>query len=280
MVVFPNIKINIGLSVTGKRPDGYHNIESVMIPVPWTETLEVTDRSPNPMTSPISSGKVDFYSYGQFIPGEVQSNLCIRIFHLLEEWFNLPRVDIHLLKTLPIGAGLGGGSADAAFCLRALKEFFDLTLSDLEAEQLLSKIGSDCPFFWDNKPVFAFGTGNEMRPINLDLFGTWITIIHPKINISTKEAYEGIVPKPSVIDLELLPSLPMDSWKDVIVNDFEHSLFPTYPVLPSIKSELYDQGATYASMSGSGSAIYGLFNTKPPITPQTWSDFTVWQGQL
>ncbi|MEZ4722474.1 MAG: 4-(cytidine 5'-diphospho)-2-C-methyl-D-erythritol kinase [Flavobacteriales bacterium] len=284
MVVFPNVKINIGLSITGKRPDGYHNIESVMYPVGWCESLELVDRSvantnDSMIQSRVESGKVRFTSYGIPIPGDASTNLCIRVFHLLEEWFNLPTVDIHLLKTLPIGAGLGGGSADAAFCLRALKDYFELKISDHEAKRLLAVIGSDCPFFWENKPVFSFGRGDEMRPIGLDLSGKWIMLVYPDLAISTKEAYAGVEPKASSFDLQMLQSVPIEAWKEVVFNDFEKSLFPTYRILETVKNEIYELGALYASMTGSGSTLYGIFDTRPEL-PETWIEYPHWVGKL
>jgi len=284
MVVFPNIKINIGLSITSKRADGYHNIESVMIPIPWCESLEVLEHSGEAALEGVNAqqtevGKVTFYSYGLPIPGKAEKNLCIRVFELLESWFNLPATDIHLLKALPIGAGLGAGSADAAFCLRALKDFYNLKISDFEAKELLSKIGSDCPFFWDNKPVFAFGKGDELRPIDLDLSNYWICLIHPNLAISTQEAYAGVNPKQPIIDLNLIAALPIETWKEVVKNDFEDSLFPKYPLLEEIKNKLYGMDAVYASMSGSGSTMYGIFDHEPRL-PEEWLNYSNWIGKI
>ena len=284
MVVFPNIKINIGLSITSKRADGYHNIESVMIPIPWCESLEVLEHSGEAALEGVNAqqtevGKATFYSYGLPIPGKAEKNLCIRVFELLESWFNLPATDIHLLKALPIGAGLGAGSADAAFCLRALKDFYNLKISDFEAKELLSKIGSDCPFFWDNKPVFAFGKGDELRPIDLDLRNYWICLIHPNLAISTQEAYAGVNPKQPIIDLNLIAALPIETWKEVVKNDFEDSLFPKYPLLEEIKNKLYGMDAVYASMSGSGSTMYGIFDHEPRL-PEEWLNYSNWIGKI
>jgi len=284
MIVYPNIKINIGLSITGKRPDGFHNIESVFVPVNWTEVLEVVPRGsttekPEVATGFAEQGKARFFSYGIEIPGEAADNLCLRVFKALEGWYDLPPTDIHLLKSTPIGAGLGGGSADAALCLRALVEFYDLRISDVEAMKLLEGIGSDCPFFWKNSPQFVYGKGEKMRPLELDLSAYYILLVYPNLGISTKEAYAGIVPKAPAIDLELAVSLPVDQWKDMLQNDFEKSLFPVYPELAGIKKELYDMGALYAQMSGSGSTLYGIFKDKPTV-PDHWSEFPTWVGKL
>jgi 4-diphosphocytidyl-2-C-methyl-D-erythritol kinase len=286
MVVFPNIKINIGLSITSKRPDGFHNIESVFYPVPWTEVLEVVspgDQVEADLPAHVLNtvDQVNFYQYGDPIPGDADRNLCIQVYQKLQTWYNLPAVDMHLLKTLPIGAGLGGGSADAAFALRALKDFFDLHISDVEAMDLLAELGSDCPFFWKNKPMFVFGRGEKMRPIALDLSGYYIVLVYPGIHVSTKEAYSGVVPKDPIIDLELLPDLPIEQWREAVVNDFEGSVFVQYPVLAELKQQLYDLGADYAAMTGSGSTIFGLFKTLPEL-PEAWrkAPFIQWSGKL
>ena len=284
MVVFPNCKINLGLHITSKRQDGYHNVESVMLPVGWSDVLEIVEhglKRPDEklLTGYAVSGKVHFYSYGIPILGNAEGNLCIKVYHLLEEWFNLPEVDIHLIKNVPIGAGLGGGSADAAFCLKALKEFFSLTISDLEAKTLLAKIGSDCPFFWDNRPSFTFGKGDEMRNIEMDLANKWVLLVYPNIAISTAQAYSGVKPKQPLIDLELLSSLPIESWREVIVNDFEESVFPIYPELIKIKEQFYAAGAEYSSLSGSGSTMYGFFSKEPTI-PNEWKEFKFWVGKI
>jgi len=283
MVVFPNIKINLGLYITGKRPDGYHNIESICYPVQWKETLEITDRQEGleafpQLQSLTEVGKVRFMSYGIPIPGNADSNLCIKVYQSLEEWFNLPSIDMHLLKTLPIGAGLGGGSADTAFTLKALKDYFQLRLSDVEAKDLLAKIGSDCPFFWENKPMFVYGRGEKMRPIDLDLSKYFVLIVNPNIHISTKEAYSGVKPSAPAIDLEMMPSIGLEGWKDVLVNDFEASVFPKYPIIKEIKERLYAKGALYASMTGSGSTLYGIFEESP--TDLEFSQYITWNGKL
>jgi len=283
MLVFPNIKINLGLFITGKRPDGFHNIESIFYPVQWHESLEIIERGESPsdfsqIQSQVEMGKVRFTSYGIPIPGNVDSNLCIKVYQLLEEWYNMPAVDIHLLKTLPIGAGLGGGSADAAFTLKALKDYFQLRISDAEAKDLLAKVGSDCPFFWENKPMFVFGRGERMRPIDVDLSDYYILIVNPNIHISTKEAYAGVNPSPPAIDLEMIPSIDVDGWKDVLVNDFEASIFPNYPIIRDVKEELYNRGALYASMTGSGSTLFGIFKDLPDEEP--FQEYMTWKGRL
>jgi 4-diphosphocytidyl-2-C-methyl-D-erythritol kinase len=282
MLVYPNVKINLGLFITGKRPDGYHNIESVFYPIPWTESLEViqdTGKSSEDYAalSFAEKGNVRFFSYNNPIPGTAESNLCIKVFELVEAWFNLPKTEIHLLKSLPIGAGLGGGSADAAFTLRALKDYYNLTISDFEAKELLAKVGSDCPFFWNNKPAFVFGRGEQMRALELDLSNYHFVLVNPNIHVSTKEAYAGVSPKNPPIDLAMLEWLDVADWKDLVKNDFEDSLFPSYPEIAAIKSKLYELGATYASMTGSGSSVYGMFSSAIEL-PKEWEQYQVWKS--
>lgn len=284
MLVHPNIKINLGLSITGKRPDGFHNIESIFYPVNWRESIEVVDRAEDLDLEGISHsvsevGKVRFISYGDSIPGDPNHNLCIKVFQLLEEWFNLPAVDIHLLKKIPTGAGLGGGSADAAFTLKALKQYFELRISDVEAQELLAKVGSDCPFFWKNNPAFVFGRGEKMHPIDLDLSGWKILLINPGIHISTKEAYAGVRPKDPLFDLQLLPSVEVEGWKDVVKNDFEESIFPNHPKVAKLKDWMYESGAVYASMTGSGSTVFGLFQELPGLS-DAFNNYDHWSGEL
>ena len=282
MLVHPNVKINLGLFITGKRPDGFHNIESVFYPIAWKESLEVIENTGKSAEeygalSFAEQGNIRFFAYNNPIPGDAESNLCIKVFELIGEWFNLPKTESHLLKSLPIGAGLGGGSADAAFTLRALKDFYKLTISDFEAKELLAKVGSDCPFFWNNKPAFVFGRGEQMRSIDVDLSQYHFVLVNPNIHVSTKEAYAGITPKNPPIDLTMLEFLDVSEWKKLVKNDFEDSLFPKYPVLSEIKAKLYEMGAEYASMTGSGSTLYGIFKSKVDI-PQEWSSYQCWSS--
>lgn len=282
MLVYPNVKINLGLFITGKRPDGFHNIESVFYPIPWTESLEVigdTGKSAADYEalSFAEKGNVRFFGYHNPIPGSAENNLCIKVFELLEAWFNLPKTEIHLLKSLPIGAGLGGGSADAAFALRALKDYYNLVISDFEAKELLAKVGSDCPFFWTNKPAFVFGRGEQMRTLDIDLSQFQFVLVNPNIHISTKEAYAGVQPQTPPIDLAMLEWLDIEDWREVVKNDFETSLFPSYPEIAAIKEMLYEMGATYASMTGSGSTVYGIFKTSIDL-PAEWTEYQVWKS--
>jgi 4-diphosphocytidyl-2-C-methyl-D-erythritol kinase len=250
MLVFPNAKINLGLSVVDKRPDGLHNIKSCFYPVPWFDALEVNEDK-----------KFKFTSSGHDIPGS--NNFCITAYKLLKQDFNLPAVNIHLHKNIPIGAGLGGGSADGTFMLSLLNEKFSLALSALQLKDYASQLGSDCPFFVDNMPMFVEGTGDVLTPISVDLKGLYIAIIYPQIHIDTKSAYANIIPSGSVLNLKsVLENSDYKGWKGQITNDFEKDADPR---ILQLKDMLYVEGALYTSMTGSGSAVYGLFANAPDI---------------
>ncbi|WP_192348149.1 4-(cytidine 5'-diphospho)-2-C-methyl-D-erythritol kinase [Algoriphagus sp. Y33] len=260
MISFPNAKINLGLHITAKRKDGYHNIESCMIPIPLTDALEmITD-----------SKKTIFTASGFDIPGDSKDNLILRAYQLLKKDFpNLPHVCIHLHKNIPMGAGLGGGSADAAFALKLMNNLFDLILDDFLLEEYAAQLGSDCAFFVENTPKIARGRGELLEPVELDLSGTHLVLVNPGIHIGTKEAYAGVTPAPPKIKLEEVLK-DKSRWQSDLVNDFEASIFPNHPEIAAIKSKLYENGAYYAAMSGSGSSVFGLFEEKP--TSLEWED--------
>jgi 4-diphosphocytidyl-2-C-methyl-D-erythritol kinase len=249
MIVFPNAKINIGLNVVQKREDGFHNIESIFYPVfDVFDVLEI-----------LESETLIFTSSGIDIPGNEGSNLCLKAYQLIKQDYDIPFVKIHLHKVIPIGAGLGGGSADAAFTLKALNNLFNL---DLSIEQLINysrELGSDCAFFVENKPVYAFNKGDEFEVISLDLSLYNIKIEYPSIHIGTGLAYRGVSPKLSLHNLKGLIQESILNWKGMINNDFENSVFPKYPEIKNAKQKMYDEGAVYAAMTGSGSAIFGVF---------------------
>ncbi len=254
MLVFPNAKINLGLQITEKLSNGYHAINTCFYPIPLKDALEFVP----------SQNKSTFTSSGSSIPSDGKDNLVLRAYKLLKKDFQLPEIDIHLFKNIPIGAGLGGGSSDAAFMLQALNQHFQLFLDDSFLETYAEQLGSDCPFFIYNEPAFATGTGTELEPFELSLKGMHLLLIHPGIHISTQAAYAGVTPKPSTFDLkELVQSKDFNLWKDLLVNDFEESVFKSEPLLVEIKNELYNHGACYAAMSGSGSSIFGLFEQQP-----------------
>ena len=269
MVSFPNAKINLGLYITGKRRDGFHNLESVFYPVPWRDVLEM-----------VRTEKTSFQSTGLAIPGAPTENLCLKAYTLLRKDFQLEPVQIHLHKIIPIGAGLGGGSADAAFALKLVDELFELYLDDSILEEYAAKLGSDCPFFIGNQPVLATGRGEVFEEIKLDLSGWHAVLVNPGIHIGTKEAYAGITPKPAPISLkEVLETKPVKEWKGVVANDFEESIFANHPSIGELKEALYAAGSDYASMSGSGSTVFGLFE-KAPTLPTFPKEYQVWQGRL
>lgn len=258
MLSFPNCKINLGLHVVSKRPDGYHNLETLFLPVPLTDELEINISETN-----------SFSQDGIPIAGNPNDNLCVKAYNLLRESYpeQVGSVTIHLKKNIPFGAGLGGGSADAAFTLKMLNELFSLQLSSDELRAFAARLGADCPFFIDNQPAYATGIGDLLEPFPVNLSGYALLLVKPQDAVSTKEAYSGIVPRDkrtdiNPVDLKAALCQPVDLWKEVVVNDFEDSVFPAHPAIAAIKQQLYDCGATYAAMSGSGSTVFGLFNCK------------------
>lgn len=250
MIQFPNAKLNIGLSVTEKRADGYHTINSVFYPVPFFDALEL-------LPSQVDA----FVNTGLTIPGVWEDNLIYKALLSVRLDYDAARAPfcIHLHKHIPMGAGLGGGSADAGFFLKMINEFFSLQMQEEELYKRALDLGSDVPFFIQNKTTYAEGRGDLLQHITLDLSAYSIQIVCPKVHISTAKAFEGITPKPAIFDLKNLPTLPIANWKDLVVNDFEQVVYDLYPSLKYIKTQLYEGGAIYASLSGSGSAIYGIF---------------------
>ena len=252
MIAFPNAKINIGLHVTEKRTDGFHNLETVFFPVGWCDVLEFVEAS-----------ELQFTLTGIPVAGDPESNLVMKAYRLLQSDFGLPALKIHLHKQIPSGAGLGGGSSDGAFMLRLLNKSFDLKLSTEQLLEYSGILGSDCPFFILNKPVFATGRGEVMSIINTTINGMFILLVKPPIEVSTAKAFRHVVPKEPNISLIKLLHLPVQDWKDKVFNQFEQSVFQDYPEIGAIRKKLYDLGAVYASMSGSGSCVYGLFQKLP-----------------
>ena len=255
MIVYPNAKINLGLNVHSKLENGYHLLQSFFLPVALKDILEIVPSE--------GIGHVEFTSSGIPISGD--NNLCEQAFHLLNKEHPLPSVKIHLHKQIPIGAGLGGGSADASFTLNLLNSMFDLNYSTEQLEHFAKQLGADCPFFIDNTSKFVEGIGEIMTPISTDaLKGKTLVLIFPKIHISTQEAYSGIHLQPKE-DYSSFNFEDFNSYKTVLHNDFEPHIFKAYPELQQIKSDLYNQNAFYASMSGSGSTMFGLFHSKPDL---------------
>lgn len=256
MISFPNSKINLGLNVVQQRPDGFHDIETVFYPVPLSDALEVV---------PSRSGKPSFQCTGLEIPGVPYENLVWQAYQLLKGDHDLPPVDAYLLKNIPPGAGLGGGSADAAFMLKLLSDLFELELPGTRLIDYARQLGADCAFFIRNRPVYASGKGDVFERCDLDLSGYHIAIVKPDIHINTKTAYAGITPtQPDHHLKEILQEKPAQ-WKAHLKNDFETGIFKQFPLIKKIKEDLYERGAVYAAMSGSGSAVFGLFRKKPEL---------------
>ncbi len=276
MVVFPNAKINLGLRVKSKRTDGYHELDTVFYPVNICDVLEVISRS---ASSSKSTEEVSFSHSGLAIPGDPAGNLCLKAYQLLKKDFpDIPSVQIHLHKKIPMGAGMGGGSADGAFTIRLLNEKYRLGMTDETMQAYAIRLGSDCPFFICNKPVSATGRGEIMEPVSCDL-STWeMLIVNPGIHVGTAEAFRQIRLSPDAPSCKDIIQLPVEEWQNHLVNDFEQTVFPLYPELERLKSILYELGASYASMTGSGSTVYGLFKTMPnwqAIIPQQYSSFAI-----
>ena len=256
MIVFPNAKINLGLNIIEKRSDGFHNLETVFYPVKGLfDALEIIEQN--------DYGNFEMSFSGNEIPGKSSENICKKAYDLISKNYPLKSIKVHLHKHIPIGAGLGGGSSDGAFFIKLLNEKLQLNLSFGELHYYAKQLGSDCSFFINNKPSFAIEKGDQMELVKIDLSGKYIFLVFPIIFISTAEAYSGIIPSLKSKDLENKIQLPIAQWKDLIVNDFEESIFKKYPVLQTIKNEFYAQGATYAAMSGSGSAMFGIFENEP-----------------
>jgi 4-diphosphocytidyl-2-C-methyl-D-erythritol kinase len=275
MITFPNAKINLGLNIVEKRPDGYHNLETVFYPVPIEDALEVNILNE-------STQKFRLHQAGLEIAGEAENNLVVKAYKLLDKRFNLPPVDIHLFKHIPSGAGLGGGSSDATYMLKLLNEKFNLELSDENLEEYAAKLGADCAFFIRNTPTYAEGIGNIFSPISLSLKGYQIVLVKPDIFVSTRDAFAQIKPHRQEIPLKEVIKQPIEEWKERMVNDFEESVFPQFPAIKEIKEKLYEAGAIYAAMTGSGSSVFGLF--KPENDKVAKEDFGekafVYQGIL
>ena len=252
MIGYPNAKINIGLQITEKRSDGFHNLETIMYPVPLTDALEF-----------VESGLLKFESTGLPVDGNSDHNLVLKAYRLLKAKYDLPPVQIHLHKKIPMGAGLGGGSADGAFMLKMLDEHFNLNLPVEELEKFASELGSDCAFFIRNQPVFAHGRGELFETIDFRFSEAYILLVKPPFGVPTKEAYSNVMPQKSRLSLKALIDFPLYQWKTNIKNQFEKTIFPVYPEIAGIKEKLYSLGAFYSAMTGSGSAVYGLFRSNP-----------------
>ena len=268
MVSFPPCKINLGLHVISKRPDGYHNLETCFYPVPWTDILEI-----------IHSKTFGFSSSGIAIPGAWEQNLCIKAYRLLADQFSLPPISIHLHKVIPMGAGLGGGSSDAAHLIRMLNVMFELNLSQEVMMEFATSIGSDTAFFIQDDPMLGKGRGEILSRITIDLEGKFLVLVNPDIHVSTADAYAGVKPGDPAVPLVDILKSPYTEWKNLLTNDFEYAVFEKYPAIRDIKDKLYSLGATYASMSGSGATVFGIFEKDFDVAIK-FPNSTVWVGNL
>lgn len=273
--VHPNAKINLGLFILDKRPDGYHNLETVFIPIPLRDNLDI-----HPLHSEDKPWQLELT--GHPVTGTPETNLVIKVFSSLQQEFHLPPCSIRLDKKIPLGAGLGGGSSDAAFMMQLLNEKFNLGLSADECKQRLKSFGADCPFFIDNRPAFATGIGDILQPVSLSLKDKWLVLVKPPIPVSTRDAYAEVVcRKEAPVHLPSALQRPINEWRDTVINDFEKSVFKKHPDIQAIKETLYDMHALYASMSGSGSTVFGLFHQKPYADLNTiFPDCFVYTQQL
>lgn len=273
MLCFPNAKINIGLNIVERRNDGFHNIETLFYPISLSDILEVVV---NENTATLKCG---LNITGQSIPGEPESNLCVKAYRVLDKTFGLPPVTIHLHKLIPMGAGLGGGSSDGAYTLTTLNRKFNLGLTAQQLCDYAAQLGSDCAFFIENKPALGTEKGNilQKRPVNLA--DHYIVLVKPDIFVGTAEAYAGVKPAKPANSIDQLIKLPVKEWKNSIVNDFEKSVFAKHPEIEKIKGLLYASGAEYASMSGSGSSVYGIFDREVNLKASFGGMF-YWGGWL
>jgi 4-diphosphocytidyl-2-C-methyl-D-erythritol kinase len=270
MIVFPICKINLGLHITAKRPDGYHDIETIFYPLRLCDALEF-------VISDKSYKKDDLTLTGLDDGSDPDENIVIKTVKKLLECFNIPFLKIHLHKAIPIGAGLGGGSSDAACFTRAINRYFKLNNSMQQLKEIVLEIGSDCPFFIDGTPAYAAGRGEILTPLNPVLKGDYLVLLNPGVAISTGEAYKNCRPASVATSLFQIINRPISEWKDLIVNDFEGFAFRKYPVIGEIKRELYNHGALFSLMSGSGSSLFGIFSDKPEL-PEKLREFVIWEG--
>jgi 4-diphosphocytidyl-2-C-methyl-D-erythritol kinase len=272
MVLFPNAKINIGLNILRKREDGYHDLETLFYPIGLKDALEY-----------VVNGKdhVNFYSSGLNLDIQPGQNIVLKAYKMMQEEHSLPGLDIHLHKVIPAGAGLGGGSADAAFFLKSLNEHFELGFASGKLRDMASRLGADCAFFLENRPAYATGTGDQLSPVDVGLHGYHLLLVKPSFGVDTKEAYSGVQPQEYPFNFQAIISEGISGWNKRIKNDFEKSLFVKFPVLGLLKDKLSGMGAVYTSMSGSGSSVYAIFAQKPPVSENDFPpDYFVWQEEL
>lgn len=271
MIRFPNAKINLGLNILSRRPDGYHDIATIFYPAGWCDALEVV---------PATGGEEGcrLHLSGLAIEGDAGENLVVRAYRLLSQHYAMPPVEAYLHKVIPYGAGLGGGSADASTMLLLLRSLFSLPADDDELAAVAARLGADCPFFIYNRPMLAEGIGDRLSPIDLTLQEYTLLLVKPPVAVSTAEAYSQVVPAQPEVPLCDVVRRPVTEWRDTVVNDFEKSVFALYPELARLKARLYASGAIYASMSGSGSTLYGLFRSLPEGIEEEFPGCSLWSG--
>ncbi|MGD9992461.1 MAG: 4-(cytidine 5'-diphospho)-2-C-methyl-D-erythritol kinase [Salinivirgaceae bacterium] len=275
MIVYPNAKINLGLSIVNKRPDGFHSIETVMYPIPLFDKITLSKNENSAGTE-----KLVFTASGLAIDGVAKNNLIVKAFNLLDADFDLAPTQIHLEKNIPFGAGLGGGSADCAFTITAIDQLYGLKLTNKQMENYAAQLGSDCPFFIKNQPALAKGRGELLSEIPLDLKGQFLALVIPPVGINTKQAYSLVTPKTPETPVEETIKQPVERWRNNLVNDFEFSVYKQLPEIEQVKTTLYKLGAVYASLSGSGSASFGIFNKDLNFKEHFPENYFVWTSQL
>ena len=268
MIAFPPCKINLGLHIVRKRNDGFHDIETCFFPVPWCDVLEI-----------LPASETKLVTTGISITGDSSNNIVMKAYELIKKDFEIESVEIHLHKIIPHGAGLGGGSSDAAHTLLLLNTIFRLGLSEDQLKTYALSLGSDCPFFLNAKPMLGMGRGEQLVPISVDLSGKYLALIKPDVHVSTAEAYNGVTPKIPASSLPEVIQKPLAEWRQYLVNDFEKSVFIQHPQIAHIKESLYRSGAVYSGMSGSGSTIYGIFD-KPFDPSSQYPQLATWSGKI
>jgi len=274
MKVHPNAKINIGLNIVSRRADGFHNLESLMVPFALSDDLKLK------VNKSIYAKKFELVIDGLPIDGSLDSNLVSRAYYLLNADFNLPSVKAVLDKKIPMGAGLGGGSADAAFAISALNKLFGLNLTVAQMQKYASMLGSDCALFIENKPSIATGRGELLQTVDINLSGYKLLVVKPQVHVNTAQAYKMLTPRVPQYSIKDMYCCKPEEWRGKIVNDFEEPIFSMFPLLQTIKNAMYDCGAAYSSMSGSGSAIYGLFKKLPDVEQFNTDGNFVWTGKF
>lgn len=270
MIYFPNAKINLGLNIVSKRSDGYHNLETIFYPIAIKDGLEIVEA--DGLEADV------FFQEGIPVGGDSRDNLVMKALRLMRQQYTFPFLEVYLLKKIPFGAGIGGGSADAAFMLRLVNDMYALNASEADLAQLAMKLGADCPFFIYNSPMYAEGIGEKLEEIELNLDAYHLVLVKPDVFISTKEAFSRIVPMQPLINLKEIVKLPVEEWRYKMFNDFEKSVFPLFPQIEEIKNKLYKMGAVYASMTGSGSSVYAIFRERVDGIEDEFSDCFVWKN--